>query len=78
MNLQGLEWEPAKLLLSKAIVQTAKPIKEEMTLSYELEYPKFLEEQAHVPGLADEDGREAFCYNFKLLPLEVATCRREE
>ena len=45
MEMKGLEWEQSKELLSKAIVQTAKPIKEEMTLNYELEYPKYLEDQ---------------------------------
>lgn len=56
MEMKGLEWEQSKELLSKAIVQTAKPIKEEMTLNYELEYPKYLEDQGVPEALCKELG----------------------
>jgi hypothetical protein len=35
MDSKNLEWEKSKELLSKAIVQTAKPIAEEMNLTYD-------------------------------------------
>ena len=56
MEKKNLEWQPAKELLSKAITQSAKPIAEEMTLSYELEYPKFLEDQGIPEALCKEYG----------------------
>ena len=43
-------------MLSKAIVQTAKPIAEEISRSYDLGYPKFLEEQGIPDALCKEYG----------------------
>lgn len=56
METKGLEWEKAKELLSKAIVQTTKPIAEEINLTYDLEYNKYLEDQGIPEALCKEYG----------------------
>jgi hypothetical protein len=56
MEKKNLEWQSAKELLSKAIAQSAKRIAEELTLSCELEYPKFLGDQGIPEELCKEYG----------------------
>jgi len=54
MELKGLDYEKAKELLSKAITEQAKEITEPMTLSYTLEYCKYLEDQGVPKELCEE------------------------
>ena len=54
MEAKSLEWEPAKELLSKAIVTESKEIKEPLNITYALEYPKFLEDQGIPKDLCEK------------------------
>ena len=54
MEAKSLEWEPAKELLSKAIVTESKEIKEPLNITYALEYPKFLEDQGIPKELCEK------------------------
>ena len=52
MALKSLDWEPAKAFLKDAVTASQKPISEELSMNYELEYPKFLEDQGIPEDLA--------------------------